>query len=225
MEKKEISEKGETELVFILDRSASMKGLESDTIRGFHSMIERQKKQKGKVRVTVVLFDDVCEELYFRKKIKKIPEMTEKEYFVRGCTALLDAMGRTLYRLIRVEKEKKGSKSQVIFVIITDGLENSSREYTYGAIKKIIERQKKKGWEFLFLGANMDAVREAANFGISSDRSVTFCNDREGVALNYEVVGDAISSIRSASEQNSAIDGSWKEKIEQDYSRRIGSSI
>lgn len=219
MGKSDLIEKRGTELVFILDRSASMEGLEQDTINGFRSMIKRKKKQKGAVKVTTVLFDDVCEELYFRQKIKEVPEMTKKEYFVGGCTALLDAVGKIIHKMLRVEKERK-KEVQVIFVIITDGFENSSKEYTYDSVKKLIEKQKNAGWEFLFLGANMDAVREAENFGISSDKSVTFHNDSLGVALNYEVLGETITAMRMEESGMHFLDDSWKAAIEKDYKNR-----
>ena len=199
-----------------------MEGLEKDTIKGFQSVIKKQKKQKGTVRVTTILFDDVCEELYFRQRIKDVPRMTEKEYFVRGCTALLDAMGKTIHKMVSVERnrKKKSKGIRVIFVIITDGFENSSKEYTYDAVKRLIEKQKHEGWEFLFLGANMNAVKEAENLGISAERSVTFCNASEGVALSYEVVGETISDMRSAFFMQSSINSSWKSKIERDYKKR-----
>lgn len=222
MEREEWKERRNTELVFLLDRSASMEGLEKDTIEGFQSVIKKQISQKETVRVTTILFDDSCEELYFRQRVKDVPRMTEKEYFVRGCTALLDAMGKTIHKMVSVEKSRKEMKKeiQVIFVIITDGIENSSREYTYDVVKRLIEKKKKEGWEFLFLGANMNAVREAGNLGISADRSVTFCNDGEGVALNYEVIGDTISDMLRVPAIKESIDGSWKRRIESDYRKR-----
>lgn len=216
--------KGLTELVFILDRSGSMGGLESDTIGGFNSMIAKQKKQEGEANVTTVLFDDRCDLIHDRFPIGVIKPLTEDDYYVRGCTALLDAVGKTIHKMGNIQKylpdEMKAEK--VIFVITTDGMENASRTYKYDEIRYMIERQKKRyGWEFLFLGANMDAVEEAKKFGISEERSVTFQNDSEGIAVNYRSVEKAISSMRGAPCMAS-VDGSWKEEIEEDYKRRGG---
>lgn len=214
--------KGLTELVFILDRSGSMGGLESDTIGGFNGMIEKQKKQEGQVRVTTVLFDDRYKELYDRFFLEEIRPMTENEYYVRGCTALLDALGKSLEKMIRIQQNlpEECRAEKVIFVITTDGLENASREYSYSAIRQMIEEQKSRfGWEFLFMGANMDAVAEAGRFGIRPERAVTFKNDTEGVSLNYQVMGETICAMRSAVSMAS-VDGSWKEKIEKDYKKR-----
>lgn len=206
------------DLVFILDRSASMEGLEEDTIRGFNSMLKKQVKPS---RVTTVLFDDKTEELYYRKELRDVREMTGKEYFVRGCTALLDAIGKTIYKMDASHRKREGEKSdKVIFVIVTDGLENASCEYTYAAVKKLIEKQKKTGWEFFFLGANMDAVREAANIGISSDRSVTFHSDSAGTTLNYKVIGRMLYTMQAEFPAWKEIDASWKYEIEDDYNKR-----
>lgn len=214
--------KGLTELVFILDRSGSMSGLESDTIGGFNGMIEKQKKQDGEANVTTVLFDDKYELIHDRFPIQAIKPLTERDYYVRGCTALLDAVGKTIHKIGNIQKylpdDMKAEK--VIFVITTDGLENASREYNYDRIRQMIERQKEQyGWEFLFLGANMDAVSEAKKFGISADRSVTFENDSEGVATNYRVVGQALCRMRSAA-STAEVDGTWKEEIEADFKKR-----
>ena len=180
-----------TELVFILDRSGSMAGLESDTIGGFNSMLEKQKREPGRAYVTTVLFDNRWELLHDHWMIQEVEPMNEKQYYVRGCTALLDAVGMTIQKLIRIQKNAGPSHKadQVIFVITTDGLENASREYSCSRVKEMIEYQKEKyGWEFLFLGANMDAVKEAGHLGIGADRAASYVNDREGVQLNYEVV-------------------------------------
>jgi len=176
-----------TELVFILDRSGSMGGLESDTIGGFNGMIAKQKKEGEKVNVTTVLFDDETEILHDRFPITDVSPLTEKDYYVRGCTALLDAVGKTIGKVENVQKRlpEQSRAGKVIFIITTDGLENSSREYTYGKVRKMIEAKKECGWEFLFLGANIDAVEEAGKIGIRADRSVTFENDSEGISLNY----------------------------------------
>lgn len=214
--------KGLTELVFILDRSGSMGGLESDTIGGFNGMLEKQKKQDGEANVTTVLFDDKYELLHDRFPIQAVKPMTEQDYYVRGCTALLDAVGKTIQKIAHVQEylpeDMKAEK--IIFVITTDGLENASREYSYEKIRRMIEEQKGTfGWEFLFLGANMDAVSEAKKFGIGADRSVTFQNDSEGIAINYRVMEDTISLMRSAPCM-SKIDGSWKKEIEKDFKKR-----
>lgn len=201
-----------TDLVFILDRSSSMDGLEGETIKGFNSML---KKQRMPARVTTVLFDDKIEELYYRKEICDIKEMTGDEYYVRGCTALLDAIGKTIYKIIISQKKDKIKLENVVFVIVTDGLENASLEYTYASVKKLIQKQKEAGWEFLFLGANMDAIREAANIGIASDRSVTFYNDSVGVALNYKAIGEVLDILL----MKKVTVGLWKHDIEDYYIR------
>lgn len=210
-----------TDMVFIIDRSGSMEGLEKETVQGFNSMLNKQMES---VNVTTVLFDDEVEELYYRKKLCDVREMTENEFFVRGCTALLDAMGRTIYKMIVSQRKDKSKPDKIIFVIITDGLENASREYTYGSVKKLIQKQKGMGWEFFFLGANMDAVREAADIGISSDRSVTFYNDSAGVALNYEVIGKTLHTMRMESSEQKKLDASWKNDIEV-YYRKIKHNV
>lgn len=211
--------KGLTELVFILDRSGSMDGLERNTIDGFNSMIEKQKKVEGEAIVTTVLFDDKYELLHDRFPLKMIQPMTENEYFVRGCTGLLDAIGKTIHKIGNVQKymadEERAEK--VIFVITTDGLENSSKEYSYDKIEHMIERQKKHyNWEFIFLGANIDAVAEAKRFGIGEDRAVTYNCDKEGVEMNYRVISDTVCSMR----MDEQIGGEWKEEIDDDYRRR-----
>ena len=204
-----------TELVFILDRSGSMCGLEADTIGGFNSMLKRQKAVAGEAIVTTVLFDDRYELLHDRLPIACVAEMTQKQYYVRGCTALMDAIGRTIVKIANVQKSvtKEHRADQVIFVITTDGFENASREYSVKQIRTMIEKQKKMyGWEFIFLGANMDAVKEGAKLGITEDRAVTYCNDHEGVALNYEAITDALTAMRSTS---APVGREWKEKIER----------
>lgn len=214
--------KGLTELVFILDRSGSMGGLESDTIGGFNAMIEKQKTQEGEANVTTVLFDDKYDIIHDRFPIGAVKPLTTNEYYVRGCTALLDAVGKTIHKVGNIQKylpdEMKAEK--VIFVITTDGLENASKEYNYEMIRRRIERQKEKyGWEFLFLGANMDAVTEARKFGIAEDRSVTFENDSAGVAMNYRVMEQTIRCMRAAPRM-ADVDGSWKKEIEEDFKKR-----
>jgi len=211
--------KGLTELVFILDRSGSMGGLESDTIGGFNSLLEKQQKEPGGAFITTVLFDDQYELLHDRISIKGVKSITGKEYFVRGCTALLDAVGKTINKIGNVQKNTSDDEraEKVMFVITTDGLENASKEYNYDRIKSMIERQKLKyGWEFIFLGANIDAVAEAAKFGISEDRAANFNNDSEGTRLNYEVLTDAVSHLR----KSSAMPSDWKDKIDNDFKTR-----
>ena len=207
----------DVELVFILDRSGSMGGLESDTIGGYNSMLSKQKKEKtGKVSVTTVLFDDQYELLYNQVPIEKVSPMTEKEYYVRGSTALLDAIGKTVMQ-VKANQDKKEIKDKVLFVIITDGMENASREYRADQIKKLIEERKEKdNWEFLFLGANIDAIGAAQNIGIDSSRAVRFKSDKKGTAKNYEVLNEAIKEIRGGYQLND----SWKNGIEEDVKNR-----
>lgn len=216
-----------TELVFIIDRSGSMGGLESDTIGGFNSMIKKQQKEEGEALVSTVLFDDQTEVLYDRVSIGKIPTMTDKEYYVRGCTALLDAVGGAIHHIGNIHKyaREEDRPAKTLFIITTDGLENASREYSYDKVKKMIERQKEKyHWEFLFLGANIDAIDVAGRMGISAGSAVNYECDAEGTALNYTVLEKAVSRARkcsSASEMNASFRaGTWKQEIEADYSRR-----
>ena len=196
-----MSKKGLTELVMILDRSGSMGGLESDTIGGFNGMIEKQKKEEGEALVSVVLFDDRMDVIYDRVDIRKIEPMTDKQYYVRGTTALLDAVGRAVHHIKNVHKyiREEDVPEKTIFVITTDGLENASREYSYDAVKKLIEQQKEeKNWEFMFLGANIDAVKEAGRIGISASRAARYNADSAGTAKNFVVVEEAIGMARRA---------------------------
>ena len=209
-----------TELVMILDRSGSMGGLESDTIGGYNSMLKKQREEDGEVLVSTVLFDDRSEVLYDRVPLERMPQMTEKEYYVRGCTALLDAVGGAIRHIGNVHKyaREEDRPEKTIFVITTDGLENASREYSYGRVKKMVEQQKEKyGWEFLFLGANIDAIETAGRFGISADRAANYNSDREGTALNYEVLAEIVCKMRVAA---APIDAGWKKRIDEDYQRR-----
>lgn len=208
-----------TELVFILDRSGSMSGLESDTIGGYNSMLKKQKAEKGLANVTTILFDDEYTVVHDRVSIEQIKPLSDKEYFVRGTTALLDAVGVTINNLIHnIKNSKKVDKAdKVIFVIITDGMENSSKDYTYKKVKSLIDYQKERyAWEFVFLGANIDAIKTAASFGISQDRAVSYRSDSIGTQLNYQVVSDLVSDVRQARE----IDESWKKDIEDDFKKR-----
>jgi uncharacterized protein YegL len=207
-----------TELVFILDRSGSMAGLESDTIGGFNAMLKKQKEEPGEVAVTTVLFDDKYELLHDRIDIRGIRPITEKEYFVRGSTALLDAIGHTISKIANVQKQtsEEHRADKVMFVITTDGMENASREYTFEKIRSMVEKQKEKyGWEFIFLGANIDAISTAASFGISADRAANFVSDSAGTNLNFKVVSEAVSAFRACS-----LSDDWKEEIDKDFERR-----
>ncbi|NCB42819.1 MAG: VWA domain-containing protein [Clostridia bacterium] len=211
--------KGLTELVFILDRSGSMAGLESDTIGGYNSLLEKQKKEEGEATITTVLFDDKYELLHDRINLKGVSAITESEYFVRGCTALLDAIGTTIHKIGNVQKHTKEEEraEKVLFVITTDGMENASRQYDSAKVKAMIERQKARyGWEFLFLGANIDAVETAARFGIAEDRAVNYHADKVGTQLNYKVVCEAVSQIRCCE----GLSSDWKDRIEEDYKSR-----
>ena len=208
-----------TELVFILDRSGSMSGLEQDTIGGFNSMIEKQRKEPGDAVVSTVLFDNDSEVIHDRVRLDQVPRMTDKEYFVRGCTALLDAVGGAIHHIGNVHKYAKPEDrpEKTLFVITTDGMENASRHYDYTKVRKMIERQKEKyGWEFLFLGANIDAAAEAKRFGIAEDHAANYNCDSAGTALNFDVIADAVCSVR----MGCGIAGDWKARIDEDYEKR-----
>lgn len=209
-----------TELVFILDRSGSMSGLEADTIGGYNAMLDKQKKEEGDANVTTVLFDDKVEMLNQRVSLKELSKLTEKEYYVRGCTALLDAIGQTIQYMGNVQKyaKEEDRAGKVLFVITTDGYENSSKEYTYDKIKKMIKNQKNHyNWEFIFLGANIDAVETAKQVGIDEEYATNYVADSYGTELNYKAVNEAISYCRSEGKINKR----WKDKVEKDYTERI----
>ncbi len=189
-----------TELVFILDKSGSMSGLESDTIGGFNSMLEKQRGVDGDCRITTALFDNNYTLLHDRIDIRAVSPMTNKEYFVGGSTALLDAIGRTIHKLVSVQRNTAEDyrADKVMFVIITDGEENSSREYSADKIKAMIEHEKERyGWEFIFLGANMDAVKTAGRFGINADRAVDYVPDERGTQLNFEAMAETVACFRA----------------------------
>ena len=209
-----------SELVFILDRSGSMSGLEKDTIGGFNSLIQKQRKEKGKCYVSCVLFDDVQEVIYDRVPLNEVKKMTQKQYYARGCTALLDAMGGAIHHIGNVHKYSKEEIGKTLFIIITDGLENSSKRYSYASIKKMIERQKEKyGWEFIFIGANMDVIQEANKFGI--DQAVRYACDEEGTALNYSVLSENIVKMRTTiGNAKESLPTDWAHKIQADYQKR-----
>lgn len=209
------------ELVFILDKSGSMSGLESDTIGGFNSLLEKQKNGKGDVFVTTVLFNDDYQLLHDHVSIHEVSPLTSDNYFVGGTTALLDAIGKTVHDLISLQKRRgrKHAAKKVLIVIITDGLENSSREYSYRKIKELIStEQEKYGWEFLFLGANIDAAKVAGDVGIRKERATNYHADSKGTSLNYQVLSDAVKSAR----ENDTIDDHWNKRIEEDYKNRKG---
>lgn len=208
-----------TEMVFILDKSGSMSGLEQDTIGGFNSMLKRQKKEEGEALVTTVLFDNNYELLHERLNIQNVNFLNQEEYFVGGSTALLDAIGRTINRISKSisESSEQFRPGKVIFVIITDGMENSSKEFTFRKIKDMIELKKSKyAWDFIFLGANIDAAETALNLGIDEDRAANFCPDSEGTMLNYKVVSEAVSNFRKGKK----VEADWKSEIETDYNKR-----
>ena len=213
-------EKNLTEIIFILDRSGSMAGLEGDTIGGFNAMIEKQKREQGEALVSTVLFDNDSEVIHDRVDIQRIKPMTHKEYYVRGCTALLDAVGGAIHHIGNVHKyaREEDRPEKTLFVITTDGMENASRKYSYDRLKAMIERQKDKyGWEFLFLGANIDAAKEAARFGISADHAANYHADSEGTNVIYETVSEAITQVRCCAAPLSA---DWKQQVDEDYKKR-----
>ena len=209
-----------TELVFILDRSGSMAGLEKDTIGGFNAMIEKQKKEAGEALVSTVLFDNDSQVIHDRVPLDRVPALTEREYFVRGCTALLDAVGGAIHHIGNVHKyaREEDRPEKTLFVITTDGMENASRRYTYDKVRSMIRHEKEKyGWEFLFLGANIDAAREAARFGIGADRAANYHADHQGTSVIYEAVSEAVCQVRSCAAPLSA---DWKQNIDADYNER-----
>jgi len=209
-----------TELVFILDRSGSMAGLEDDTIGGFNAMIEKQKGEPGEAVVSTVLFDNESVVIHDRVDLQKITPMTRREYYVRGCTALLDAVGGAIHHIGNVHKyaREEDRPEKTLFVITTDGMENASRRYTYRRVREMIEHEKEKyGWEFLFLGANIDAAKEAARFGIHADRAANYHADSQGTGVIYETVNDAIHQMRQCAAPLSA---DWKRRVDEDYENR-----
>ncbi len=210
-----------TEMVFILDKSGSMAGLEADTIGGFNSMIERQMRADGDAIVSTVLFSNVSTVIHDHVKIEQVEPMTRKQYYVGGSTALMDAMGKAIHHIRNVHKyaRKEDVPEHTIFIITTDSMENASHTYSSDQVKQMVRRQKEEaGWEFLFLGANIDAVETAARFGIDEDRAVTFVNDAQGQALNYQEISEAVRTIRSCA----PLGREWKKKIEDDYESRKG---
>lgn len=208
-----------TELVFILDRSGSMGGLESDTIGGFNSLIEKQRKLDGECYVSTVLFDNVSEVIHDRVKLADVKPMTDKEYFVRGCTALIDAIGGAIHHIGNIHKYARPEDvpEHTMFVITTDGLENASHKYSSDEVKKMVERQKEKyGWEFLFIGANIDSVETAKHFGIGADRAVNYHADKQGTAVLYDTVAETVCCMRASA----PIQEDWSKKINDDFKNR-----
>ena len=215
-----------TEIVFILDRSGSMSGLESDTIGGFNSMIAKQQKEEGEAIVSTVLFDDETDVIHDRVAIGEVKKLTEEDYYVRGCTALLDAVGGAIHHIGNVHKyaREEDRPAKTLFIITTDGLENASRHYSFKDVKRLIKRQQEKyNWEFLFLGANIDAVEVAGNMGISKDRAANYNCDELGTALNYQVLEAAVTRVRKCKAADMAMTfagGAWKADIDRDYEKR-----
>ena len=213
-----------TEIVFILDRSGSMCGLEADTIGGFNALIKKQKAEEGEAYVSTILFDDKQQVLHNRVNLKNVKPMTRDEYFVRGCTALLDAVGGAIHYIGNTHKyaREEDRPEKTLFIITTDGLENASRKYTYEKVKQMVQKQKEKyGWEFLFLGANIDAIGVAGRFGIDADRAVNYECDSKGTEVNYKALNKAVSQVReSARRRDVKLQADWKAEIEADYQRR-----
>ena len=208
-----------TELVFILDRSGSMAGLEGDTIGGFNAMIEKQKGEPGEALISTVLFDNETEVIHDRVDIREVKPLTNKDYYVRGCTALLDAVGGAIHHIGNVHKyaREEDRPEKTLFVITTDGMENASRKYSYQRLKEMIRRQKTKyGWEFIFLGANIDAAQEAARFGIDPDRAANYHADSRGTAVIYEAVSEAVCNVRACRPMTAQ----WKRSVDADYQSR-----
>ena len=219
--------KGLTEIVFILDRSGSMAGLEADTIGGYNSMLAKQKKEKGEAIISTVLFDDRTEILHDRKNIQNVERITDEEYYVRGGTALLDAVGGAIHHISRIQKEmpEEERPEKTLFIITTDGLENASRWYSYEKVKRMVEKKKKRNhWEFVFLGANIDAVEVAGRFGVAANRAVRYECDSVGTALNFTVMSKMVSCARassSAEDMEEAFDNDdMLAPIQADYKKR-----
>lgn len=209
-----------TELVMIIDRSGSMSGMEESTIEGYNKLLKEQKAIEGEVLVSTVLFDHEVEVLHDRLPIRKVNYLTHRDYQTRGCTALLDAVGGAIHHIARLHKHTnpKYRPGRTLFVIITDGMENASRRYTYPQVKQMIDKEKEKyDWEFLFLGANIDAARDAGRMGIDADHAVDYHSDARGTQLNYEVLSRAVGSVRMS---RAPLSKGWKKDIDADYKRR-----
>jgi len=208
-----------TELVFIIDRSGSMAGLETDTIGGFNSMIKKQKSEEGKCYVSTVLFDDKSEVIHDRVDINDVEPITEKEYYVRGSTALIDAMGDAIHHIANIHKyaRKEDVPEHTMFVITTDGAENASHKYSSDDVKKMVEKEKEKyGWEFIFIGANIDSVETAKHYGIDRNHAVDYVHDEIGTAVMYENISHAVTCKRKCASPSVE----WRENIEADFKKR-----
>ncbi|MCR4893012.1 MAG: VWA domain-containing protein [Lachnospiraceae bacterium] len=217
--------KGLTEVVFILDRSGSMSGLEADTIGGFNSMLEKQRKGEGEVYISTVLFDDKIEVLHDRLPVKKVEPINDNQYYVRGCTALLDAIGSSIHHISNVHKyaREEDRPEKTLFIITTDGMENSSHNYSYQKVKEMVEKEEEKyGWEFLFLGANIDAIEVAGRFGIKADRAYNYECDSAGTALHYQVLSETVSAVRKSRnrKERALMMSKCCAPIREDYERR-----
>ena len=208
-----------TEIVFILDRSGSMAGLEGDTIGGFNGMIEKQKGEPGEAFVSTVLFDNVSEVIHDRIDIRRIEPLTRNQYYVRGATALLDAVGGAIHHIGNVHKyaREEDRPEKTLFIITTDGMENASRKYSYEKVRSMIQRQKERyGWEFIFLGANIDAAKEAARFGIAEEFAANYNADSVGTAVVYEAMSEAVCNVRACKPMTAK----WRQKVDEDYTKR-----
>ncbi len=212
-----------TEIIYILDRSGSMGGLEKDTIGGYNAFLEKQRQEEGEALISTVLFDHNTEVLHDRMDVREVKNITEKEYYVRGCTALLDAVGGAVHHISNVHKyiREEDRPFKTIVVITTDGMENASRRYSYSEVKRMIrQKEEKDNWEFLFIGANIDAAAEADKIGIREERSANYIPDAEGTKLFHEVVNETICYMRKA--EAAPMDASWKTRIDEDYKNRKG---
>lgn len=205
-----------TELVFIIDKSGSMSGLENETIKGFNELLNKQKKQKDKALITTIFFNTTMQFINERKDINEVKEITLNDYRVGGCTALLDAIGNAINYILNNQINDKENEYNNMVVIITDGLENSSLEFSYEKINSLINKKQKEDWQFIFLGANIDVIKEANKMGIASDNAVSYNNDEKGVKLNYEAISLAISDVRS----NKKLSKKWRSEIDDDYKKR-----
>lgn len=205
-----------TELVFVIDKSGSMSGLENETIKGFNELLNKQKKQKDKALITTILFNTTMQFINERKDINEVKEITLNDYRVGGCTALLDAIGNAINYILNNQINDKENEYNNMVVIITDGLENSSLEFSYEKINSLINKKQKEDWQFIFLGANIDVIKEANKMGIASDNAVSYNNDEKGVKLNYEAISLAISDVRS----NKKLSKKWRSEIDDDYKKR-----
>ncbi len=209
---------GITELVFIIDKSGSMSGLESDTIGGFNSLIRKQKTETGQCYVSTILFSDRSEVVHDRVPLSRIADMTEKDYCPQGCTALIDAIGGAIRHISDIHRyiRPEDVPEHTMFIITTDGMENASRKYSGHDVKKMIRSKEKDGWEFLFIGANIDSVETAGSFGIRSDRAVNYHADSQGTNILYKTVCEQVSNIR----RNHSVARNWSRSIEEDYQKR-----